>query len=1040
MQSKPTIWSFFIERRPVAWLLALGIILMGIYATQNLPKEIQPEITIPIGSVTTVLPGANPADIESLITEPLEKEIATIDNIKTLSSTSALGLSSIIIEFEAEANLDEAIQQVKDKVDIAKIELPSDASEPAVVKAEANNQAVITFSIIGERPLTELSKIATEVQDELESVSGVSKVSIFGDQEKQIEVKINPEKLNKYGLNINQVNQLIKGSNYNLPIGVISTDKINYSVRIDNRIQNVDELRNLVLFKTSDENQSSILLKDIATVQETFSQQSQISKVSFNGQKSTHAISLQVFKKDGDNVIAVVDTAKEKMANFDVPEDVSIVASNDNSEFIRTDLGILTNSGIQTTILIMIILFLALGLVEGVLAALSIPLTLLTTMIILNIVGMSINSLSLFSLVIALGLMVDTAIVIMEGIYENLKKGLSPKESAIKSVDTYKWPLIAGTATTVFAFFPMLLVSGILGDFLKVLPITISAALISSIFLSLTIIPSITVKFLGNRKGSEHKTILGPMFEKLGKHFNHFTDKLLSRRFYRVMTLVIATVLFAGSMSLPLSGALKVEMFPQTDFRFFIINIETPKGLVLEETQKLTETIEAELYKVPEIESFLTIIGTGQSQAATDIVSFQGAGSSNLSNITVSLIPAEEREKKSYVIADEIRKNLEQFKKIDVTVQEFSEGPPSDSPIALTISGKKLETLTKISDDIKKIISETPGTENTSDSLSSGLSEFKFQLDRDKLNHHGLSGIEVSSIIRNIVQGVKATELKLGEDDLKIIVKYDFESPNNTPDLSIKTIENYEISTPKGYSVTLGEIGKFELLEGLSSISRENQDRIVKVKSDIGPNQNVVDITKEIQDKILNYDLPTGYKIDFGGDTEDIEKSFQELFQSMFVAIILIGFTLVLMFNSLTQPFIILLTLPLALIGVFPGLMSIGLSLSFPAFLGVVALSGVVVNDAIVLIDRINQNRAKGMHLSEAISESTNARLQPIIMTTITTVVGILPLALTNEFWSGLGFSLIFGLVAATGLTLVVIPVIYFILEGRKERKSLKNL
>ncbi len=1036
MLNKSSAWSFFINRRPVAWLLVIGIILFGAFSIQSLPREIQPEINIPIGSVTTILPGANPADIESLVTEPLEEEIATIDNIKNLSSTSGLGLSSIIIEFEAKADLDIAMKEVKDKVDIAKIKLPTDATEPAVVKAEANSQSVVSFSIIGDRPLTELSKIAKEVQDKLKTVKDVSKVEMFGDQEKQIEVKIDPEKINKYGLNINQVNQIIKSSNYNLPIGIISTDKINYSVRIDNRIQNINELRNLPLFKSSDENQSSILLKDIATIEETFSEQSQISKVSFQGKKSRESISLQIFKKDGSNVIDVVDKAKIEVENFKLPSDLEIVTSNDNSEFIRTDLGILTNSGIQTTLLIMIILFLALGLVEGILAALSIPLTLLTTMIILKFVGMSINSLSLFALVIALGLMVDTAIVIMEGIYENLKKGLNAREAAIKSVETYKWALIAGTLTTVFAFFPMLLVSGILGDFLKVLPITISAALISSIFLSLTIIPSITVKFLGNRNGKGHKTVLGPLFEKLGKSFSKFTDKLLSKRSYRVMTLVIAALLFAGSAALPATGALKVEMFPQTDFRFFIINLETPKGLVLEETQKITEKIENELYKIEEIENFLTIIGTGQSQAATDIISFQGAGSSNQSNITVTLVPAEKRDKKSYIIANEIRKSLEQFKDVDINVQEFSEGPPSDAPIALTLSGKKLETLEEISTDIQEMIEETNGTENVRDSLSAGLSEFKFQLDREKLKYHGLSGIEVSSIIRNIVQGVEATELKMGEEDLEIIVKYNFENPNNTPELSVKTIENYEINTNKGYSVTLGQIGKFELVEGLSSISREDQNRIVKIRSDLLPNQNAKDITEEIEEKISKYNLPTGYNISFGGDTEDINQSFQELFQSMFVAVILVGFVLVLMFNSLSQPFIILLTLPLALIGVFPGLMAIGLALSFPAFLGVVALSGVVVNDAIVLIDRINQNRfKKGMQLSASIAEAANARLQPIIMTTITTVVGILPLALTNEFWSGLGFSLIFGLIAATGLTLVVIPVIYYIFEGLKERR-----
>ncbi len=904
--------------------------------------------------------------------------------------------------------------------------MPEDATDPQVAKAEPNASSIVTFSIIGDRPLSELSRVADEVAEELEQISGISRAQVTGSQEKIIQVKIDQEKAENYGLALTDISRLIEFSNLNVPIGVITTDQINYGLRIDNSIKTVEQILNLPLL-------DQVLLRDIAEAEITLSDQSVITKLSVNGKESKPTVSIQVFKETGSNIIAVVDSAKARIAELELDPDVEITVSNDNSEFIRTDLGILTSSGWQTIVIIVVILFLALGLAEGILAAISIPLTLLTTFMVMKAMGLSLNSLTLFSLVIALGILVDTAIVIMEGINENLKKGLNATDSAIQSVETYKWPLIAGTMTTVFAFFPMLLVSGILGEFLKALPLTISAALLSSLVISLTIIPAISTKFLAKHKGAEHKSILNSIFHKAENFFSKLIDKLLSRRFYRLLTVGIATIAFLMSMALPITGALKVEMFPQTDFRYFIINIETPKGLIISQTEKITAKIEDTLYKTPEIESFLTIIGTGQSGVATDIVTVGQAGASNLANITVNLTPKEQREKPSYEVAEELRKTFESIQDIKVTVQEFSEGPPSDAPIALNVTGNDIKTLEQIAKDIKAEISTIDGTENITDDLSPGLNEFKFTLDRDLLAAHALNGAQVAGEIRSIIQGIEVMEVKIDSEDYKIMAKYNLPSANSVANISLKDLENFQVKSPKGYSVSLSQIAEFDLSEGFSSINHDDRDRIIKIKSELRSDKNAIEVTTQLQEKLASYELPPGYQINFGGDTEDIEKSFQELFMSMGIAVLLIGFTLVLMFNSLSQPFVILLTLPLALIGVLPGLTAVGLNLSFPAFLGVVALSGVVVNDAIVLIDRINENLRGGIPLKQAIAESARSRLQPIIMTSITTIAGILPLAYTNEFWAGLGFSLVFGLIAATFLTLIVIPVIFFMFTKEKK-------
>jgi multidrug efflux pump subunit AcrB len=1034
-KDKTTIWNFFIKKKAITFLLTFGIILMGLFSLSTLPRELQPEITIPIGNVTTILPGANPEDTEELVTKPLEEAISGINSLDKMSSISGQGVSNILVEFDAKADLDKSIQDLKDIIDLTSSELPEDATDPIVTQFESNSLPVISFSVIGEIPLDEISEIAEDLQSELKKVSGVSKVGILGQQEKIVEIALDPKKINEYGLNIQDVITTVEFSNSNFPIGIASIDKLNYSLRIDNKYQELDDIKNLIVTSIEDQ---QILLSDIAKIAIAYPEQKTISQFSNENGDALKAVTLQIFKKDGANVLEVVDTSKERVEELkkDLPENLDIEISNDNSVFIRTDLNILTKSGLQTTAFIIGILFLALGLVEGLIAGLTIPLALLFAFTIMSLQGNTINGLTLFSLVIALGLMVDTAIVIMEGIHKNMKDGMTSDEAAIHSVQTYKWPLIAGTLTTVFAFFPMLIVSGILGQFLKALPLTISAALLCSLLISLTIGPSITASLLKNRKRKNSKSILEPIFTFIGGFFQKIIRSIINSRLYRFLVVIIGIVLFTFSMMLPISGTLEVEMFPKTDFEYFIINIETPKGLILEETTKVVEEVESVLRQTPEVKNFLSVIGSSQALTNTDLVDIGGSTESNLANITVNLVPLDEREDKSYILAERVREDLKSITSGKITVNELTEGPPSDAPVTIRISGDSIETLKEIAQDVKEIVENKAGTINTEVSLKDGLDEFQFTLDSQKITYHGLSIVQVASLVRKSVLGEEAGSIELNEDDLDIFVKYDLPKVNGKTNITLQDIKNIEIKSPKGYSVSLNELGEFTLDKSLSSITREDEKKVIKVTSEVKEGFSAATITAEIESELNEYPLTSNYELNFQGDAADIDESFNDLFRSMIVGVILIAFTLVLMFNSLKQPLIILITLPLALIGVFPGLFLIGLKLSFPAFLGVVALSGIVVNDAIVLIDRINQNRKSGIELKEAIIESAKSRLQPIIITSITTIVGILPLALTNEFWSGLGFSLIFGLAFATILTLIVIPVFYYTFEARADRKA----
>lgn len=1042
---KHSAWGFFIEKRAVSWILMIAIVLLGVSSFNSLPREIQPEINIPIGAVSTILPGASPTDTESLLTEPLEKEIGAISDIKSLTSSSGFGNSLILVEFEAEADLDKRIQDLKDAVDRVKPELPEDALEPSVIRAEANDFAIITYSVMGDKSLPELTKAAEDLADELEKVSGVSKAVVVGKQKEEIHITVDRAKLTAYGLDLQSLANVIKFSNANLPLGVVALDQINYSLRIDNRFTDLEQIRNLPIMNFAAKDNTEILLKDVAKVEKGYADENVTTKLSIGGEKSLPAVSVQLYKKDGGNILEIVDASKvlvQELKDTNVlPKDINVGVSNDNSLFIRSDLGALTDDGVETAVFIFIILLLALGMREGLIAGFSVPLTFLLTFAVMDAFGLTLNSLSLFSLLIGLGITVDTAIVMMQGIHENLQKGLKPKDAALVAIETYKWPLIVGSLTNMFAFFPMLLVSGLVGQFLRTMPIVISAALIGSLVLNLTIIPAFSSRFLRTAKPEQKVTFLESIFNHIGRKVTQLVRHLIHSRPARVLLILVISVLFVASMFLPISGLLKAELFPVTDQQYFIVRVEAPTGMILDETEKIVEKVEKRIYTIPEVENFLTIIGSNQSPALSEgVVAGASAQDSNLANITVNLVQKEERTRKSYDIASELEKEFSSFNEAKITVDQLQEGPPTEDAITVRLIGKDMDVLKSLAGQITTVVESVPGTKDVETSLVSGLNEFQYVLDKDALNLHGLSAGQVALTIRNTVQGVKAVDIKVDNEDTEVIVKYDLPKTNGRTSLAFSDIAGFEIQTPKGYSVTLAQLGDYSFGESPNSISHEDQDRVVKVTSDILEDANAVEITKQIQAKVDLMEIPKGHAVEFGGDLEDVQESFADLYRSMTVGILLILVCLVLQFNSFKQPLIILITLPLALIGVFPGLMLLGLNLSFPAFLGVVALGGIVVNNAIVLIDRINENRGNNMPFNEAIAEASNSRFQAIFMTTLSNIIGILPLALSNEFWAGLGFSIVFGLTFSTVLTLVVIPMFYYIFEVRGARKKGETL
>jgi len=1034
---KKSPWNFFIKNSKVTFLLILIIVLWGGYSLSKLPQEIQPEIDLPFGVVMTPYPGANPLDVEELVTNKIESGVKNVENIKQLSSSSQFGMSSVFIEFEAETDIDSAIEDVKSAVDISKKDLPEDAEDPIVAEFESNSLPVINFSLVSDLPDDRIKNIAEEVSDELEKVIGVSDVIVIGAPNKKIYVDLKPDLLETYGISLAEIQTAIRTANINFPIGGITIDGFNYGLRVEAAVENAQELSQIPIKNYFDQSGVSrmITLQDIAEVHEDLEEKKTISRVGLPNENTIqNSISLQVYKKKGGNIVKVAQAAKKKMDELEesmIPKTVIVHISSDNSKFVQKDLEVLGRNGIQTIILIMVLLFIFLGFKEGIIAGLSLPFSLLITFGVLRVFNQTLNGITLFSLVFALGLLIDNSVIIVEGIYENLKsKKYTSYGSAILGVFEYKWPIIAGTLTTVFAFLPMLFISGIMGQFMRVIPITVTAILLSSLIVNLSITPTIATKFLKPGKQREH-------MKRIRKWYKSFIDKVIKTRFTKWLYLLIMLAVFGVSLSLPITGTLKSEAFPVSDFDFFYVDLETPSGTVLEDTDKIVNEIEAVLLEVPEVSSFITSVGSNAGGQFRSVIS-TSQSKENISTITVNLVEPEERERKSYEISIDVREKLNNIQGGEIDITDLQGGPPSGAPIEARITGIELDKIEKIAHEIETDLKSIEGTLDVETSIEKGAGEFNITLNREKLNFYGLAPIQVASLLRNTISGVEATEIRKDGEDISVMLHYVFEQHGE--DISLEDLKDLMITSPTGVTIPVRSLINMTFQENLTSISHLDTKRVMYVTSYV-QGKTAPEITVELQEKIKDLELPEGYEVDFGGEIEDVQQSFEDLGVSMLVGLILIFILLVLQFKSYSQPFIIILSLPFALTGVFFGLTIMGMTLSLPAFIGVVGLAGVVVNDAIVLIDQMNNNRKRGMNLHDAIVEGATSRMQPVFLTTVTSICGILPLALTDEVWGSLGFAFIFGLSTQFFLVLLLDPILYsiFVRKGSmfKEKEVL---
>ncbi|MCD4761383.1 efflux RND transporter permease subunit, partial [bacterium] len=643
----------------------------------------------------------NPADIEELVTNKIEYKIKNLEDLKLYNSSSGQGFSSVFVEFDAEADLEESFRKLREAADEAEPNLPDSAENPVVTEINFNDFPIVTYSLVGDYDEIELKKYADIIKDEFESIPDVSKASIIGGLEREFQVIANQTKLASFNISMGQIIGAISSSNFSLPAGNIEIDGFKYGVRVKGKVSQATELNDIVI-ATYDN--TPIFLRDIALIKDGFKDKDSESMIGFPKEESKKTISIQIFKKTGGNILNIVEVSQEKIdeltGNKKLPENLRIQKTNDNSTFIKEDLKTLGTSGLLTVILITIILLMVLSFRGALITAMSVPLDFLMAFIFLKIQGMTLNSMVLFSLVLSLGLMVDNAIVIIEGINEYVehhKKSIY--ESALLSVWNFKWAITAGTMTTVGAFLPMLLVSGILGEYMSILPKTIAVTLISSLFVAIVVIPVLATRFIKIKNSGEHRhrnkkrhAVISNFFTYTQKHYIDFMRSTLPYKKKRRMIIATGWILFIIAVIIPASGLMKIEMFPKIDLDYFYVNIELSVGSTFDETRPITKEAEKLIAQIPELDNYVTSLGGG----ATLGFGASGGSGTYLANIIVNLVDKDLRERTSYEIAEDIRGQAQSVQGAKVTIEELEAGPPSGAPIEVRLFGDDLSELSNI--------------------------------------------------------------------------------------------------------------------------------------------------------------------------------------------------------------------------------------------------------------------------------------------------------------------------------------------------------
>ncbi len=1096
------------------------LIIFGLFSYLTMPKESFPEIVFPIIYVQTPYPGNTPQDIENLITRPIEKEIKSVDGIKKLNSQSIQDVSIINVEFNVDVDVEQALQDVKDAVDRSMSDLPTDLDQdPVVLDVDLSRVPIMNINLSGDFGIAQLVDFAEELQDEIEELGEVSEATITGDKEKEVQINLDLPSMKANQISFSDVENAIASENINIGAGDILLGNSRRSIRTDAEFENMDQIRNVIV---KHEKGNIVYLKDIAEVAFTFKDVESFARL--NGKP---VVSLNVIKKSGENLLEATDKInailKEARADY-LPESLAITITNDQSTQTRNQVANLENNIISGVILVVLVLFFFLGLRNALFVGIDIPLSMFISFIILNALGISLNFMVLFSLILALGMLVDNGIVTVENIYRLFEqKNLSPWQAAKEGVGEIAVPIISSTLTTLAAFLPLLFWDDIIGEFMGYLPKTLIIVLGSSLFVALVINPVLAATLMKKQnmkaKPNVKKTliiaavfgilgfvlVLGKIFAlgnlmilaglliilfaflltpisiwfqtKFLPRLETLYGKLLRWSLAGAKPILIiggTIVLMVMAIGFYFSSNPKVEFFPVNEPNFIQVFVEVAEGTDVVATDSVTSIIEGKLGSILEpygdvVKSVVTNIGA-ETASMNDFGS-GGGNTPNKARITISFVEYEFRDGVSTRdIQIDVTKQLTNYVPgAIVTVEKESNGPPVGKAIEIQIQGDDFEKLMTLADEAQaKVESERiPGIEGLQIDLEQNKPEMLIKINRERARRLGVSTSQVALNLRTALYGKEASKYKEGEDEYPIEVRLAEKYRNDVSSLMNQLVTFRSQSSGQIVQVPISAVADYEFNTTFGSIKRLDTERLVTLSSNVIEGYNATSINQEIQAALDDFELPTGYTLKFAGSQEEQENSSNFLVTALLIAVSLITIILVSQFNSIYKPFIIVATVVFSTIGVFLGLGIFQMDfVVIMSGIGIVSLAGIVVNNGIVLIDfiEISKNDLKEklglkqeeelekQDLRDAIEDSGRTRLRPVLLTAITTVLGLVPLAIglnidfvglftkynpniyfggdNAVFWSPMAWTVIFGLVFATFLTLIVVPVMYLTFES----------
>ena len=1020
----------FSIKRPVTTLMIIAVVLvLGFISFSRLGIDLFPEFSFPVGVVMTQYQGASSHEVENLITKPLEQVLSTMNNVKNIQSLSSEGNSTIIVEFNWGTNMDIATQDIREKIDLIEPYLPSDAKAPMIVKFDPSMMPVMQIALYGSDDIVQLKKIAEDViESRLLRIEGVASVGISGGLERQIAISVDPDKLSFYGLSMSQLASKLQMENINLPGGNVNQGKKQYNIRTQAEFEDISEIENMPIPLPQG---GTIPLKSIAKVEDTYKDISTIAR--YNGKPS---IALTIQKQSGYNTVQVAKKVKSEMAKIakEIPVEIGYEMILDQSDFIEFSINNVKNNAITGGIIAVMVIYLFLQNLRSTLViGLSIPISIIATFVLVYFSNITLNMMSLGGLALGIGMLVDNSIVVLENIYSHRIKGKDPETAAIWGTNEVAMAITASTLTTVAVFLPIVFVQGMTAQLFKQLALTVTFSLLSSLFVALTIVPLLSSRLMTQIDVAEifseedsKKGILSllkkfkDLYVRVEQKYSNLLKWSLTHRKAVIIPLVM---LFVISMALvPLIGA---EFLPHSDAGSISISVKLPYGTNLDETDRFVSELVDRIKEIPEIEGIMESIGSAGGMAG-----LSGSDSSEAS-ITLQLVPLNERQRSAEEVAEEIRKITMDMAGAEIKVRAVSSmdfaGGGSLESISIEISGDDLDELDEIAREVSEIVKATPGAREVKTSLDEGKPELVIKIDRDKATMYGLTSAQIAQTINSAISGSVATKYKVGGDEIDVVIKSDKELVDD-----ISKVQDLLIPSATGAFLTLRDVAKVEKSTGPVSIVRQNQARQVTVTGTV-VGRDIGTVNREIQQKLNELHLPEGYSIKMGGEQEQMMESFSDMLLVFVLAVILVYMVMAAQFESLKHPFVIMFTVPLALIGVVLALLLTGHTINIISLIGVIMLAGIVVNNAIVLIDFINQLRESGMSRNEAIITAGPARLRPILMTTLTTVLGLVPLSLGigegGELGAPMAVSVIGGLTFSTLLTLIVIPVVYTIFE-----------